>query len=99
MITVRVVGQGVADILKVPNLPMLVAPVNHQTAIWTRLAISQPPNCKIGQIGDNDQVKVHFTPICHCKRQQLQVVERGAMTTILFTLALFYLIRNFQIYL
>ena len=31
MITVRVSSQGVADSLKVPGLPMLVAPVKHQT--------------------------------------------------------------------
>ena len=31
MITVRVTSQRVADSLKVPGLPMLVAPLKHQT--------------------------------------------------------------------
>ena len=31
--------------------------------------------------------KARLIPLCHCKRQQLQVVELSAMTTVLLTLA------------
>ena len=61
---------------------MLVAPFNHQTGkeVWKnsqqqhtsmRLAIKKP----------------RLIPLCHCKRQQLQVVELSTMTTVLLTLA------------
>ena len=63
MITVRVSSQGVADSLKVPGLPMLVAPVKHQTGKGGRV------NGSTYQLySDSYQLPIHIK-ICN---QELQ---------------------------